>query len=78
MSLLIFIREGPLEAVLQSFPEDTLLIEDKAFIVQVYVLVTSVSPLRVYRHHEGHVHFVNKEQVCMFTVSVLNLGHKVR
>jgi len=51
--------EGPLEAVLQLFPADVALIEEKAVIVQVYVLVTSVSPLRVYRHSEGHALLVH-------------------
>ncbi|XP_078369114.1 cadherin-like and PC-esterase domain-containing protein 1 isoform X2 [Oculina patagonica] len=51
------------EAVVQSFPADVLLIEDKAVIVQIYALVTSVSPLRVYRHNEGHVLLRGTEQV---------------
>lgn len=55
VSCLFFLRDGSSEAVVQSFPADVLLIEDKAVIVQVYALVTSVSPLRVYRHNEGHV-----------------------
>jgi len=51
------------EAVVQSFPADVLLIEDKTVVVQVYALVTSVSPLRVYRHNEGHVYLKGTEQV---------------
>lgn len=48
---------------MQIFPADTLLIEGKAVIAQVYVLVTSVSPLRIYRHRKGHAHLVAREQV---------------
>ena len=49
------------EAVVQSFPADVLLIEDKVVIVQVYALVTSVSPLRVYRHKDGHMYLQGTE-----------------
>ena len=48
---------------MQLFPADALLIEGKAVIAQVYVLVTSVSPLRIYRHRKGHAHLVAREQV---------------
>ena len=67
---MFFIREGLLEAVLQSFPADVLLIEDKVAIVQVYVLVTSVSPIRVYRHGEGHVLFADNVQVGNYVYAV--------
>ncbi|CAH3114472.1 unnamed protein product [Pocillopora meandrina] len=50
------------EGVMQLFPADALLIEGKAVIAQVYVLVTSVSPLRIYRHRKGHAHLVAREQ----------------
>lgn len=59
-SLLIF-RNELSEAVVQSFPADVLLIEDKVVIVQVYALVTSVSPLRVYRHKDGHMYLQGTE-----------------
>lgn len=56
------LRDDSPEAVVQSFPGDVLVIEDKAVIVQVYALVTSVSPLRVYRHNDGHVLLTATEQ----------------
>lgn len=59
---LLFLRNESSEAVVQSFPADVLLIEDKVVIVQVYALVTSVSPLRVYRHNEGHMYLQGTEQ----------------
>ena len=62
-----------MKAVLQLYPSDAVLIEDKPVIVQLYVLVTSVSPLRVYRHSEGHILFAGRGQVCVhymqFTVA---------
>ena len=54
-----------MKAVLQLYPSDVVLIEDKPPIVQLYVLVTSVSPLRVYRHSEGRILFAGREQVCV-------------
>lgn len=66
VSIIIFpfcaLRDDSPEAVVQSFPGDVLVIEDKAVIVQVYALVTSVSPLRVYRHNDGHVLLTATEQ----------------
>lgn len=56
-----------MEAVLQLHPVDVLLIKGKAFIMQVYVLVTSVFPARVYRHSEGHILFADKGQVNIFS-----------
>ena len=59
---ILFFRNELSEAVVQSFPADLLLIKDKVVIVQVYALVTSVSPLRVYRHKEGHMYLQATEQ----------------
>ena len=50
------------EAVVQSFPADVLLIKGRVVILQVYALITSVSPLRVYRHKEGHTYLQGTEQ----------------
>ncbi|PFX21926.1 hypothetical protein AWC38_SpisGene13588 [Stylophora pistillata] len=50
------------EGVMQLFPADVLLIEDKAVIAQMYVLVASVSSIRMYRHSEGHIHLVAREK----------------
>lgn len=58
-------REGPLKAVIQEHPEDAIKIEGRAVLVQVYVLVTSASPLRVYRYREeGYVLLQSNQQVC--------------
>ena len=58
-------REGPLKAVIQEYPEDAIKIEGRAVLVQVYVLVTSASPLRVYRYRkDGHVLLQSNQQVC--------------
>ncbi|CAH3035947.1 unnamed protein product [Porites lobata] len=55
--------EGPLKAVIQVYPEDAIKIEGRAVLVQVYVLVTSASPLRVYRYREeGHVLLQSNQQ----------------
>ena len=72
----MFSRERPLKAVLQLYPSNVVLIEDKPAIVQVYVLVTSVSPLRVYRHSEGRILFADKGQVCVYSMqfTVPDLG----
>lgn len=59
---IFFFRNELSEAVVQSFPADVLLIKDKVVIIQVYALVTSVSPLRVYRHKEGHMYLQGTEQ----------------
>lgn len=51
---------------MQVYPEDAIKIEGRAVLVQVYVLVTSASPLRVYRQREeGHVLLQSKQQVCL-------------
>ena len=58
-------REGPLKAVIQEYPEDAIKIEGRAVLVQVYVLVTSASPLRVYRYREeGYVLLQSNQRVC--------------
>lgn len=49
-----------LKGVLQLFPSDKMAIEGNPVIVQVYALVNFVSPLRVYRHSEGCVIFLDK------------------
>ena len=59
-------REGPLKAVIQEHPEDAIKIEGRPVLVQVYVLVTSASPLRVYRYREeGYVLLQSNQQVCI-------------
>lgn len=65
-------REGPLKAVIQVYPEDAIKIEGRAVLVQVYVLVTSASPLRVYRYREeGHVLLQSNQQVCTIVWLIL-------
>lgn len=59
---ILFFRNELSEGVVQLFPADVLLIKDKVVIVQVYALVTSISPLRVYRHKEGHVYLQGSEK----------------
>ncbi|XP_029212186.2 cadherin-like and PC-esterase domain-containing protein 1 isoform X3 [Acropora millepora] len=59
------------KGVLQFFPSDVLLIDGNTVILQVYVLETFVSPLRVYRHNEGLVIFADKGKG---SVATWNLG----
>lgn len=60
----MFYRDLTSKGVLQLFPSDVLLIDGNTVILQVYVLETFVSPLRVYRHNEGLVIFADKGKVC--------------
>lgn len=46
-------------AVLQSYLDDPLLIDDKKWDMRIYIAVTSVLPIRAYMHRQGFVRFAS-------------------
>lgn len=55
--LLLYFRSLHSEAVLQEYPGNPMLLFGQPFFVTFYMLVTSISPLRVYVHNVGIVSF---------------------